>query len=232
MGVGIGGEFIASLLQIRMMGIPVFFIILVMAFGAQWFFNQKISWLSSAYRLPETRPPTDVEKSWFHFLQSSLRFIRTAIQIGLAGWILLGITLLFAAGLIICRDLMQMLSSHSKFSLNFVSANLVPIVIGLLLAFSGSGLIVYLRKNLQGDTPDGALNSKSRFYWYAILAVLSVILLFLRFTVMGILFGFISFYPLARFLVNMIRDSFVIVKREDGGEGDGAEAKDAASGKS
>jgi hypothetical protein len=204
MNVQFGEGFLKFLFYDRMMGIPVFLILMILVVLFP-FLSRRIYWLSSSYRLPDVRPPNIMEKGWLFFLRGSLLFVKTAIIIGFAGWILFGIVLLFGAGLIMFHDLIKVFSSNLTFTFRIFSSNFVPVIIGMLLIISGGWLAKFLLINLAGEGTDDAFRLRYRLYWYSIIAVLSVILLLLNIYIMGILFGFIAFFPLKKSISEYIQ---------------------------
>ena len=135
------------------MGIPVFLILMILVVLFP-FLSRRIYWLSSSYRLPDVRPPNIIEKGWFNFLHGSFLFAKTAIIIGFAGWILLGMILLSMAGLIMFHDLTMVFSSNLTFTFRIFSSNFVPLIIGMLLIFSGGWFAKCLHVDLAEEGAD------------------------------------------------------------------------------
>lgn len=207
MGAYISSGALWDLIQTRMLGIPVFLILLILVF----FFpllSKYFHWSPAAQ--PEPRPGT-AKKSAPSFMDVALTFFRTWIYIGLAGWILLGAVLLACAGLIILQDLMISLSAHRSIPSQIISNNLLPIVVGLFLIIAGGWSGVYFHRNFTAGID--LIRNKMRLFWYALIGFSGFLLIILKFYIMGIILAFIAIGPLRQYISGFFRR-----RRPDGNE--------------
>ncbi len=194
MGASVSGGLLRDLILTRMLGIPVFLVLLVLVF----FFpllSKYFHWDIAARPGPK---PGVVKKSAPSFIDVALTFFRTWIYIGFAGWILLGVILLVCAGLIILQDLMISLSAHRSIPSQIISNNLLPIFVGWLLIIAGGWSGVYFHKNF--DAGIDLIRKKMRLFWYVLIAFSGFLLIILKFYIMGIILVFVAIGSLRQFI--------------------------------
>jgi hypothetical protein len=199
MGASISGGVLLDLILTRMLGIPVFLVLLVLVF----FFpllSKYFHWGSAAE--PGSKPGI-AKKNAPSFLDVALTFFRTWIYIGFAGWILLGVILLACAGWIILQDLLISLSAHRSIPSQIISNNLLPIIVGWLLIIAGGWSGVYFHKYF--DSGIDLLRKKMWLFWYALIAFSGFLLIILKFYVMGIILVFIAIGALRQNISDFVR---------------------------
>jgi hypothetical protein len=199
MGAYISGGALWDFIQTRMLGIPVFLILLILVF----FFPL----LSKYFHWnPTARPgpgPDTAKKSAPSFMDVALTFFRTWIYIGFAGWILLGAILLACAGLIILQDFMISLSAHRPIPSQIFSNNLLPIVVGWLLIIAGGSSGVYFHRNFTAGIE--LIRKKMRLFWYALIAFSGFLLIILKYYIMGAILVFIAIGALRQYISDFVR---------------------------
>ena len=199
MGASVSGGLLRDLILTRMLGIPVFLVLLVLVF----FFpllSKYFHWDIAARPGPK---PGVVKKSAPSFIDVALTFFRTWIYVGFAGWILLGVILFVCAGLIILQDLMISLSAYQSIPSQIISNNLLPIFVGWLLIIAGGWSGVYFHKNFNAGID--LIRKKMRLFWYALIAFSGFLLIILKFYIMGIILVFVAIGSLWQFISDFFR---------------------------
>jgi hypothetical protein len=200
MSTSISGNVLLGLILTRMLGIPVFLILLVLLF----FFPAlagRYGWKSPGAK-PESGP--GVASTPASSLEGVvLIFFRTWIYLGLLGWVLLGATLLAGAGLIIFHDLAGVFPPHLHSVFGIFFNNLLPIGIGWLLIISGVWSGLYFRRNCENGVE--LLREKFRTYWYGLIAFTGLLLLVLGFVTMGVVLLLLALGPLRHTLFALLR---------------------------
>jgi hypothetical protein len=199
MGASISGDVLRDLILTRMLGIPVFLVLLVLVF----FFpllSKYCNWNIAAQ--PGSKPGA-VKQSAPSLIDVALTFFRTWIYVGFAGWILLGAILLACAVLIILQDLFIFLSAHRSITFQIFSNNLLPIVVGWLLIIAGGWSGVYFHKNF--DAGIDLIRKKMRLFWYALVAFSGFLLIILKYYIMGTILVFIAIGALRQYISDFVR---------------------------